>query len=39
MTDEKRSRFFESWVQNVKDKLYQENMIEINQLLVDSIAG
>ncbi len=39
MTDEKRSRFFESWVQNVKDKLYQENMIEINQLLIDSIAG
>jgi peptidyl-prolyl cis-trans isomerase D len=39
MTDEKRSRFFVSWVQNVVDSLYEENQIEINHLLVDSIAG
>ena len=39
MTDEKRSRFFVSWVQNVVDRLYEENEIEINHLLVDSIAG
>ncbi len=39
MTDEKRSRFFMSWVQNVVDRLYEENEIEINRLLVDSIAG
>jgi peptidyl-prolyl cis-trans isomerase D len=39
MTDEKRSRFFGSWVQNVVDRLYEENAIEINRLLVDSIAG
>jgi len=39
MTDEKRSRFFVSWVQNVVDRLYEENEIEINRLLVDSIAG
>lgn len=39
MTDEKRSRFFVSWVQNVVDNLYEENQIEINRLLVDSIAG
>jgi len=39
MTDEKRSRFFMSWVQNVVDRLYEKNQIEINHLLVDSIAG
>jgi peptidyl-prolyl cis-trans isomerase D len=39
MTDEKRSRFFVSWVQNVVDSLYEENRIEINRLLVDSIVG
>ena len=39
MTDEKRARFFLSWVQNVVDRLYEDNQIEINHLLVDSIAG
>ncbi len=39
MTGEKRTRFFTFWVQNVVDRLYEENQIEINRLLVDSIAG
>ena len=39
MTDEKRIRFFGSWVQNMVDRLYEENEIEVNRLLVDSIAG
>ena len=39
LTDEKRSRFFVSWVQNMVDSLYEENQIEVNRLLVDSIAG
>ncbi len=39
MTDAKRSRFFVSWVQNVVESLYEENQIEINRLLVDSIGS
>jgi parvulin-like peptidyl-prolyl isomerase len=39
MTDDKRARFFGSWVQNVVARLYEENEIEINRLLVDSFAG
>ena len=39
MTDDKRARFFGSWVQNVVARLYEENEIEVNRLLVDSFAG
>ena len=39
ITNEKRSSFFSAWVQNVISTLYEENKIQINQPLVDSIAG
>ncbi len=39
ITDEKRIRFFAAWVQNVISRLYEENKIQINRPLVDSIAG
>jgi hypothetical protein len=39
MTQQKRSRFFASYVQNVVDQLRKENKVIVNQELLDSIVG
>ena len=39
ITFQKRNRFFEAWVLNVINTLYEEDKIQINRPLVDSIAG
>ena len=39
ITEEKRIKFFLAWVRNVVERLYEENKIQINRLLVDSISG
>ena len=39
ITFEKRNRFFEAWVLNVINTLYEEDKIQINRPLMDSIAG
>lgn len=39
LEEQKRSQFFASYVQNVVDQLRRNNRIEVNQPLLDQIAG